>query len=115
MESETPKFNPEFSFLEDERILELDNMINEVIGSEINSSDRKKLLEEIKVKWNSIQKECIEKNSAEDIKNFLLFVSYNLRKMSAGGMNLGRSEISNFIDEKSKELTPYFEKFQENP
>lgn len=115
MENKEPKFNQEFSFLNDEIILDLDNQVNEIISSEINPKERQKLLKKLKEKWNQVQKEYVGRNVDDDKRRFLDFVSYNIRKMSAGGLNMGRSEISNFIGEKMKELTPYFENFYGTP
>jgi len=106
-----PKFNPEFSFLEDERIFELENLINKIL--EASSEEKQRLVDNLEEKWDRVFKECVQKADVDNshIKNFLLFVSYNIRKMSAGGINLGRSLIGNFIDKKSIELTPYFDRF----
>ena len=112
MENKEPKFIPEFSFLEDPKILELDNLVNATFSVFTKEEDKPKALEELKEKWKRVQKDLIEKNDINDVdvQNFLRFVRYNIRKMDAGGMNVGRSRISNFIDEQAVELRAHYDR-----
>ncbi len=113
MGSEASKFNPEFDFLENPRILELDNLINEIINFDTSPEEKQRLIGDFERKWNEAEEEYIKEAETDDtyIKDFLHFVSYNLRKMSIGGMNMGRSWIGDFIGRKASELTPYFDRF----
>jgi hypothetical protein len=113
MDNKEARFNLEFSFLEDPKILELSKLIDTILSLETQEDRRIQMLSELRVKWERVQEECVKeaRTHPEHVKSFLEFVSYTLRLLSAGGVNLGRSRIGNFIDEKNNELSPYFDTF----
>lgn len=113
MDKERRKFNPEYSFLENPKILNLQIVIDDLVASEASPEEKRQAIDALEKEWDQVLKECLVSVENDDsfIKDFLHFVSYNIRIMSAGGINLGRSRIGNFIDKKSVELTPYFERF----
>src|SRR3989338_4858436 len=82
-ESIKSKFTPDCWFLEDPRILRLENLVFATYSSFTKIEDRPKALADLEEEWDKVQKECIEKvdNDSTDIKLFLCFVLYNRRKM----------------------------------
>jgi len=114
MPSENPSvWNPGFEFLEDDRILALDNLMNEIISADTAPEKRTALFAQLETDWDRVWSECLHESESDDasMKRFLDFFSYNLRKLSAGGMNRDRTAIGRFLSQKEEEIAPYAEKF----
>ena len=111
---QSPKFNPEFSYLENPRILELQRLLDDILVAEDENFRNNRLIL-FQERWG----ELLEKYSKEtdvdqtELKQLFKFFRYNMRILDKGGMLLGRSRVGIFMSVENEKLINQFDSLVE--
>src|SRR3989338_1806556 len=109
-----PKFNPEFRYLENPRILELQRLLDDILVAEDENFRNNRLIL-FQERWG----ELLEKYSKEtdvdqtELKQLFKFFRYNMRILDKGGMLLGRSRVGIFMSVENEKLINQFDSLVE--
>lgn len=109
-----PKFNPEFSYLENPEILELQRLFDDTIG--VNNEDsRGNKLAAFQELWIELLKKYLEEANTDELhlKQLLQFFRYNMHILGKGGMLSGRSRIGIFMSAENEKLVKRFDSLVE--
>lgn len=99
-----PKFNPEFSYLENPEILDLQRLFDDILAGDKNIRTNK--IPIFRGKWRRLLQKYSEKARTDDsyLRQLIKFFRDNLRILDKGGMLLSRSEIGILMSEENEKL-----------
>lgn len=109
-----PKFNPEYSFLENPEILDLQRLFDETVGAN-NENTRGDKLSAFQELWEELLGKYTGEAGVDEshLKQLFQFFRYNMRILDKGGMLLGRSRIGIFMSSENEKLANRFDNFIE--
>ena len=109
-----PKFNPEYSFLENPEILDLQRLFDETVGAN-NENTRGDKLSAFQELWEELLGKYTGEAGVDEshLKQLFQFFRYNMCILDKGGMLLGRSRIGIFMSSENEKLANRFDNFIE--
>ncbi len=104
MKEQIPKFNPEFSYLENPEILGLQRLFDDIVSGDKNTRINK--IPIFRKEWRQLLKKYSEVARTNNfrLRQLVKFFRDNLRILDRGGMLLGRSEIGILMSEENEKL-----------
>ena len=104
MKEQIPKFNPEFSYLENPEILGLQRLFDDIVSGDKNTRIYK--IPIFRKEWRQLLKKYSEVARTNNfrLRQLVKFFRDNLRILDRGGMLLGRSEIGILMSEENEKL-----------
>ncbi len=106
---QSPKFNPEFNYLENPEILELQKIFDDILMTE-DKDFRNNRLTLFQEQWRELLEKYSKGVDADEtnLKQLIRFFRFNLQVLDKGGMLLDRSMIGRFMWVEHEKLINQF-------